>query len=186
MFMPMRRFSVWFAVMAGIIALVAVTARNFIAPDSRETSPAPADVVTPPAAPVTMQQPFADVTTPPVATAPIDSARSAEVARVLRVYRDWLVREEWERIAALVDFEGVFSQSGTMGYRVVPNSPEGKVAMDSVGLRPDDIITRVNGWYFDQNFQPDQLMASLRTSRTLDLVVMRANVPIAMSLPVGQ
>jgi hypothetical protein len=180
----MRRFLVWFAVIALIAVLVVFAIKNSITPELREAPPVPAAVAPPPAAPV--PQPFADVAAPPVATAPIDSARKAEVARALGQYREWLVREEWERIAELVDFEGVFSQSGAMGYRVVPNGPDGKAAMDSVGLRPDDIITQVNGWHFDQNFQPAQLMASLRTSRTLDLVVMRANVPIAMSLPVGQ
>lgn len=110
-----------------------------------------------------------------------DPRRIAERARELR--RRLL--DNPFALARLVRFQPYRDDGELIGFRVQPRAAD-TAMLAELGIRPSDVITRVNGIELDAFDKGGQALQALRDARTVDVTLLRNGRRRQLSIPIGE
>lgn len=101
----------------------------------------------------------------------------------LRAMRDQLVQNPQEAFN-LVRAQPVMDGDSLKGYRIMPGRE--RALFNGTGLRPGDVVTRINGLPLNDPTQVGQLFEQLKSSNRFDVVVERGGRETQLTVDLGQ
>ena len=114
---------------------------------------------------------------------PVDQARGiiAQLKSDGQVTRGWLGVVIQDLKGDLAEYYGVEGKSGVMVADVVPGDPA-----DQAGIKPKDIITKVNGQAIATSRDLTNLAAKLGVGDTADVTILRDGKPETLQVKIGK
>jgi len=132
----------------------------------------------------TLRMALADAAPPrPTASRSDASAQEQQIARHARDLRQQLLENPVE-LARMVRFQPYVRDGELVGYRVQPRQADARMLAD-LGLRPSDVITRLNGRPLTDPRQANEALQSLRQARTIQVTFLRDGQQQQMNIPIG-
>lgn len=105
------------------------------------------------------------------------------IAQRARELRQRLTRNPLE-LARMVRFQPYMRDGELVGYRIQPRSADAELLAE-LGLRPTDVVTRVNGVALNDPVQAQQALQRVRTAQTISVTWLRDGEQHRMTIPVG-
>lgn len=109
-----------------------------------------------------------------------DGGGIVERARALRER----IRQNPVELGRMVRFEPYMEDGELVGFRIQPRSDEAAVLEDA-GIRPDDIVTRVNGIPLSDREQANRALRELQDASTINVTILRDGRSERLSIPIG-
>ncbi len=103
-----------------------------------------------------------------------------ERARALRER----LRQNPLELARMVRFQPYTEDGELVGFRIEPRSDEASLLQEA-GIRPDDVVTRVNGIELNDPAQGDRALRELRDADMINVTILRDGRSEQISLPLG-
>lgn len=100
-----------------------------------------------------------------------------------RALRDRLRQNPLE-LARMVRFEPFVEDGELVGFRIEPRSDEAQL-LEEAGIRPSDVVTRVNGIALDDRQQANQALRELRDANMINVTILRDGRSEQLSIPIG-
>ncbi|MDX1608955.1 MAG: type II secretion system protein GspC [Halofilum sp. (in: g-proteobacteria)] len=109
-----------------------------------------------------------------------DIQRIAQRARELRQR----LTENPLELARMVRFQPYMRDGELVGYRIQPRTADAELLAE-LGLRPTDVVTRVNGVALNDPVQAQQALQRVQTAQTISVTWLRDGEQHRMTIPVG-
>ncbi|MEF8834372.1 MAG: PDZ domain-containing protein, partial [Halofilum sp. (in: g-proteobacteria)] len=84
----------------------------------------------------------------------------------------------------MVRFQPHTEDGELIGFRIQPRTNEARL-LEEVGIRPDDVITRVNGIPLNDRAQGNRALQELRDASMIDVTILRDGRSQRLSIPIG-
>lgn len=94
------------------------------------------------------------------------------------------LRENPLELARMVRFQPYTEDGELVGFRIEPRSDEAKL-LEEAGIRPSDVVTRVNGIALNDREQGNQALRELRDADMINLTILRDGRSEQLSIPLG-
>lgn len=114
----------------------------------------------------------------------VEQSPGEEIVERARALRERLQQNPLE-IARMVRFQPHVEDGELVGFRVEPRSDEAQLLQDA-GLRPSDVVTRVNGIPLSDRQQGNRALRELRDARMINVTVLRDGRSEQLSIPIGE
>jgi general secretion pathway protein C len=109
-----------------------------------------------------------------------DGAGIVERARALRER----IRQNPMELARMVRFQPYVEDGELVGFRIQPRSDEAAVLQEA-GIRPEDVVTRVNGIPLNDRAQANRALEELRDASMINVTILRDGRSERLSIPIG-
>lgn len=109
-----------------------------------------------------------------------DEGGIVERARALREK----VRQNPLELSRMVRFEPYVEDGELVGFRIEPRTEEAQL-LEEAGIRPSDVVTRVNGIALNDREQGDRALRELRDADTINVTILRDGRSEQLSIPLG-
>lgn len=103
-----------------------------------------------------------------------------ERARALRER----IRQNPLELARMVRFQPYVEDGELVGFRIQPRSDEAQL-LEEAGIRPSDVVTRVNGIPLNDRAQGNRALRELRDASMINLTILRDGRSERISIPLG-
>jgi len=103
-----------------------------------------------------------------------------ERARALRER----LRQNPLELARMVRFQPYVEDGELVGFRIQPRSDEAQL-LEEAGIRPSDIVTRVNGIPLNDRAQGNRALRELRDASMINVTILRDGRSERLSIPLG-
>lgn len=100
-----------------------------------------------------------------------------------RALRERLQQNPLE-LARIVRFQPYVENGQLVGFRIEPRSDEARLLQDA-GIRPSDVVTRVNGVPLDDRQQGNRALRELRDASRINVTILRDGRSERISIPIG-
>lgn len=104
-----------------------------------------------------------------------------ERARALRER----LRQNPLELARMVRFEPYVEDGELVGFRIQPRSDEAQLLQEA-GIRPSDVVTRVNGIPLNDRAQGNRALRELRDASMINVTILRDGRSERLSIPLGE
>lgn len=94
------------------------------------------------------------------------------------------LRENPLELARMVRFQPYTEDGQLVGFRIEPRSEEAKLLKEA-GVRPSDVVTRVNGIPLNDRQQGNRALRELRDASVVNLTILRDGRSEQLSIPLG-
>ncbi|PSQ90824.1 MAG: hypothetical protein BRD57_05915 [Proteobacteria bacterium SW_6_67_9] len=85
----------------------------------------------------------------------------------------------------MVRFQPHLENGALVGYKIQPRQADAEL-LGELGLRPSDIVTRVNGRSLDDPREANKVLQDLRDARRIEISFIREGQQRSLSVPLGQ
>lgn len=103
-----------------------------------------------------------------------------ERARALRER----IRQNPLELARMVRFQPYVEDGELVGFRIQPRSDEAQILKEA-GIRPSDVVTRVNGIPLNDRAQGNRALRELRDASMINVTILRNGRREQLSIPLG-
>lgn len=103
-----------------------------------------------------------------------------ERARALRER----IRQNPLELARMVRFQPYVEDGELVGFRIQPRSDEAQL-LEEAGIRPSDVVTRVNGIPLNDRAQGNRALRELRDASMINVTILRDGRSEQLSIPLG-
>lgn len=103
-----------------------------------------------------------------------------ERARALRER----IRQNPLELARMVRFQPYVEDGELVGFRIQPRSDEAQL-LEEAGIRPSDVVTRVNGIPLNDRAQGNRALRELRDASVINVTILRDGRSEQLSIPLG-
>lgn len=104
-----------------------------------------------------------------------------ERARALRER----LRQNPLELARMVRFQPYVEDGELVGFRIQPRSDEARL-LEEAGIRPSDVVTRVNGIPLNDRAQGNRALRELRDADMINVTILRDGRSERLSIPLGE
>ncbi len=87
-------------------------------------------------------------------------------------------------LARMVRFQPYVEDGELIGFRIEPRSDEAQL-LEEAGIRPDDVVTRVNGIPLNDRQQGNRALEELRDASMINVTILRDGRSEQLSIPIG-
>ena len=94
------------------------------------------------------------------------------------------IRENPLEMARMVRFQPYSEDGELIGFRIQPRSDEADLLKEA-GIRPDDVVTRVNGIPLNDREQGNRALRELRDASMINVTILRDGRSQQLSIPIG-
>ncbi len=112
------------------------------------------------------------------------AGESQEIAQRANDLRQRLLDNPGE-LARLVRFQPHLEQGELVGYQIQPREADAGL-LRKLGLRPSDVVTRVNGRKLNDPREANEVLQDLRDAQRIELRFIRDGQRQQLSVPIGQ
>ncbi len=110
-----------------------------------------------------------------------DEGGIIERARALRTR----LRQNPLELTRMVRFQPYVEDGELVGFRIEPRSEEAQLLQEA-GIRPSDVVTRVNGIPLNDRAQGNQALRELRDADMINVTILRDGRSEQLSIPLGE